>query len=103
MVVLKAQVSRNDLLPTSHLAFLAAGSQDSITVYTTGCISPAKANIGLCDAHPQGDHYLTWAAAAGLRVGIPKFSIITLNSMCIRQDCQSIFSLTCLRIPKAGT
>ena len=103
MVVLKAQVSRSDLLPTSYLAFLAVGSQDSATVYTSGCFSPAKANTGLCDAHPQGDHYLTWAAAAGLRMGVPKFSIITLNSMCIRQDCQSIFSLTWLHIPKVGT
>lgn len=103
MVVLKAQVSRSDLLPTSYLAFLAAGTQDSATVYTSGCFSPAKANIGLCGAHPQGDHYLTWAAAAGLRMGVPKFSIITLNSMCIRQDCQSIFSLTWLHIPKVGT
>lgn len=103
MVVLKAQVSRSDLLPTSYLAFLAAESQDSATVYTSGCFSPAKANIGLCGAHPQGDHYLTWAAAAGLRMGVPKFSIITLNSMCIRQDCQSIFSLTWLHIPKVGT
>lgn len=37
----------------------------SATVYTSGCFSPAKANIGSGGAHPQGDHYLTWAAAAG--------------------------------------
>lgn len=47
-------------------------------VYIDGCISPAKANTGLCDVHPQRDHYLTWAAATGVRVGVPKFSIIIL-------------------------